>query len=299
MAVDRISTTLGTASVGRPVTRAGVSLFPVYLHQEATVDYLPGVTALADDLVAFDELGEVANLHVVSHASKPILFPEGDTLVGGWQNRTLNVTVLISAGAETVVPVSCVEEHRWGRGRRFAHGGTLAPRRVRRAKVASVSERVAVGAGRRSDQGAVWDMVDHEIHLAAAEAPTAAVHDAARKVAGRLAELREMGPLPGQHGVVVSLGRRVVAAEVFDRTATLAAYWPAMIDGYAFDAGAEPEGRPSATRALAFLADLARRPPVENGGVGLGTELHFGGQRVTGTGLRVDDTLVHLSAFAL
>lgn len=298
MAVDTITTTLRTASVGRPITRAGVSLFPVYLHQEHRVDYLPGVVALDDGLVEFGEVGEVANLHVVSRATRPILFPEGDTVVGGLQNRTLNVTVLVAAGTATVVPVSCVEEHRWGRGTRFAHGGSLTPRRVRRAKVASVSERVAVGAGRRSDQGAVWDTVDDAIHLAAVEAPTAAVHDAIDEMAGRLAELRRVGPLPGQHGVVVSLGRRVVAAEIFDRPDTLAAYWPALIDGYALDAGDTPEGRPSATRALGFLADLARIRPVENPGVGLGTELHVLDAGIAATGLRVDDTLIHLSAFA-
>ena len=298
MAVDTIARTLRTASVGRPLTRAGVSLFPVYLHQEDTVDYLPGVVALDEGLVEFDEVGEVANLHVVSRAGRPVLFPEGDTLVGGWQNRTLNVTVLVAAASETVVPVSCVEERRWGQGRRFAHGGSLAPRRVRRAKVASVSERVAVGAGRRSDQGAVWHMVDHELGLAAVEAPTAALHDAVDEVSGRLAELRERGPLPGQQGVVVSLGRRVVAAELFDRPDVLAAYWPAMVDGYAFDAGTEPEGRPSATRALAFLATIAGSRRAEGPGIGLGTELHVTGPRLTGTGLRVGDTLVHLSAFA-
>ena len=297
MAVDIIAETLERASVGRPITRAGVSLFPVYLHRDSALDHLPGVTALAEGLVELDEVGAVGSLRLSSRAAKPILFPEGDTLVGGWQNRTLDVTVLVGAREVVEIPVACVEAGRWGKGRRFSHGRIFVPRKVRRAKVASLSARVAAGVGRRSDQRAVWNRVEDELRDVAAHAPTAAIHDAVGTVTGRLAELRDRGPLPGQHGVVVTLGRRVVAVELFARPQTLAAYWPSMIDAYAFDAESRAEGRASAADALEFLGVLAGSARTERPGVGLGTELHITGRRIVAHGLRVDDVLVHLSAF--
>ena len=42
-----------------------------------------------------------------------LLMLDGEELVGAKKNRVLNVTVLIAAQSDTVIPVSCVEQGRW------------------------------------------------------------------------------------------------------------------------------------------------------------------------------------------
>ena len=60
---------------------------------------------------------EVPSLAIFNLALVPILLVEGEMLVGGDQNRTMNVTVLCPPQVRTVVPVSCVEAGRWGKRR--------------------------------------------------------------------------------------------------------------------------------------------------------------------------------------
>jgi hypothetical protein len=60
------------------------------------------------------EDGSVPNLRVINRGDGPLLIPEGEILVGGKQNRVVNVTVLVAAGATFTLPVNCVEQGRWG-----------------------------------------------------------------------------------------------------------------------------------------------------------------------------------------
>ena len=50
----------------------------------------------------------------------PVLILGGDTIIGGAQNRIVNITILLKAAAKTPIPVSCREMGRWNDGRRFA-----------------------------------------------------------------------------------------------------------------------------------------------------------------------------------
>ena len=256
--------------------------------------------ALGTGRLVVDETagGNVPELHVASRVDRPVLMPEGDTLVGGLQNRTLNVTVLLAAAFDGIIPVSCVEAGRWGSRRAFSHGGSFAPRRVRREKTRSVSDASVRFGERRSDQGAVWASIDDELDRHGVASSTRAIHDARDRTVHLIEELVGVGPLPGQHGVVVSLGRAVVAADLFDRPETLAAYWRPIVESVAFDAGHPYPGTPSASAVLRFLHRIADGPTVETAGMDMGTEFRVRTQRVEAQGLRLDDSLVHLSAFA-
>jgi hypothetical protein len=45
-----------------------------------------------------------------------VLLLDGDTTVGGLQNRIVNVSIWLKAGVPTHVPVSCLEQGRWRGG---------------------------------------------------------------------------------------------------------------------------------------------------------------------------------------
>ena len=137
------------AAIGRPITRLGFSLFPVYLPPS---DLPPIATGPGSGLIV-DELpnASVPTLSVTNPTDRAILLIEGECLVGGAQNRTLNVSVLVPAGATLKIPVTCLEQGRWGSRRAFQHGSAMAPRRVRRTKQDAVAARlVTVGAHTRT-----------------------------------------------------------------------------------------------------------------------------------------------------
>lgn len=290
------------AAVGAPITRAGISLIPVYLHDARGVSIAAG----GDD-VSISELdsADVPTITVTNSSAMPVLLVEGETVRGGQQDRTLNVSVLVPAAAAVACPVSCVEHGRWDGLGEFGRSRTYAPRRVRRAKSYSVTENVRTHGVKRSDQGLVWDMVDHELDRLAIVDGTAALRaaDAAierdDRVAAAVRELVERGPLPGQRGVVVTHGHRVVACDVFATPELLAAHWEALVRGWFLEVPDEVTTRPSVSAALRFLRRFASSPTVTAPGVSLGVEHHARGRRIVGQALVWDDVLVHASAFAL
>ena len=295
-------TKIDNASVGYPITRNGVSFFPVYIQQHS-----PLITTGRSGGVHITERGdaEVPTLHVNNPTDSPVLLVEGETVNGGYQNRVLNVSVLVPAASSIDVPVSCVEQGRWGGGSEFSRGQTFAPRRVRRQKTSSVSASMRTNGSRRSDQGSVWRSVQHELARLGVDNDTVAL-DGVSNVFGRgdrlgldIEKLVQMGPLAGQCGVVVSHGSRIVAADVFGTPDMFACHWAAVVRSNMLDATEAGRTQPSATRALRFLHTFANAATEVAPGVGLGREHHVTTPRIVGQALIWDDILVHASAFAL
>lgn len=291
------------AAVGAPITRVGVSLFPLYLAQQSSVSVLTHTPEALQIAEADQE--SVPTLVVTSIVDDPVLLVEGETLAGGLQQRTLNVSVLVPPRASLEIPVSCVEAGRWGGSREFSGSCGQSSRRVRRAKSEGVQQNLRRSGTKHSDQGAVWASVDAELDRLDMAAPTRnlADSDAAFAQQGRLGaaldDLVELGPLPGQCGVAIAHGSRVVAAEVFATAELLAAQWPATVRAAILDAPSNVKGRPSASRALRFLRRIGAGSAVEAEGVGLGRERHVRTSRLVGQVLTWDDLVVHASAFAL
>ena len=103
------------------------------------------------------EAGSVPFLQVANGADRPLLLLDGEELIGAKQNRILNTTVLVAAHTEVTIPVSCVEQGRWGyRGRQFRPGDASLYASLRARKAAHVSQSVGAGRGHRADQGEVW-----------------------------------------------------------------------------------------------------------------------------------------------
>src|SRR5688500_9426950 len=94
-------TQLATASVGRPITRAGVSFFPLYVHQ-SSVQLDTDATRVA---ISEQPGATVPSLRVENDGSLPVLLVEGETVIGGHQNRVVNVSVLVPANGAVDLPV--------------------------------------------------------------------------------------------------------------------------------------------------------------------------------------------------
>jgi hypothetical protein len=289
-------------SIGRPITRAGVSFFPVYVHGGQRHIPTGPTSGVA---IGEKESAEVPTLEAWNPQGAPVLLVDGEIVSGGRQTRVLNVSVLVAPHGRIDIPVSCVEQGRWHGGQSFSREGRFAPRRVRRAKNVTLFDDVHYGS-RRTDQGAVWNAVSRELSRLGVHAASDSLEAASERIAdgdvlGAAAnELRRLGPLPGQCGVVITHGGRVVSAEVFSSPEMLLAHWPAIVDAAILDAPEhEPSSRPSASKALKFLRRITDTEATVAPGVGLGTEYHVRTPKFVAQALVLDDIVVHASAFAL
>ena len=293
---------LDEAAIGWPVTRLGVSFFPLYL---AGNDLPAILTGEASGLVV-DELDEasVPALRVRNPGDKPVLVVEGEHFLGGKQNRSANATVLVPALGDLEIPVSCLERGRWGRRRAVRRDEAFTPARVRAVKDAGVARSMRGGAAfRDGDQGAVWGAVDDLLSRSDLPSDTAAAADAQEAArhrepsrAAAVEKLAARGPLPGQCGVVVAHGRRVTAMDLFGAPHLLSAHWGALVRSHLLEPAAA-KGKPSATQVLAVVRRFAAARAEETPGVGLGVEHRAAANGLAGHALTLNGSTVHAAFF--
>ncbi len=292
---------LDAAAIGWPITRLGVFFFPVYLGANG----LPAIVTGDKSGLVVEELEEpsVSVLRVRNPGDKPALVVEGEHFLGGKQNRTVNVTVLVPALADLEIPVSCLEQGRWGRSRPWKRDEAYEAAPVRAAKNVGINESMRSHGSRHGDQAAVWDEVDDMLGSANVRSDTAAAADASRAPHLRepsrgpvIEELVALGPLPGQCGIVVAHGQRVGAMDLFGAPRLLAAHWGALIRSHLLGSHV-PKGGPSPTRVLKVVRSFASARAQETPGVGLGVERRVANRRLTGHALTLNGAVVHAAFF--
>jgi hypothetical protein len=287
-------------SVGDGVAVGGLQVFPLTSEKAGGPMYLTGPEAYEVGLIEVSELDppEVPLLSVTNLADVPILLVEGEMLIGGDQDRTMNVTVLCPPRSLIDVPVSCVEAGRWGSRRAMSASNRHAPGSLRAAKTSNLEPRMGDAPSRRSDQHRVWDEVERQSIAHGVDSETSALQDVQREVADRMAdELDRIEPVPGQIGVVCTIGDEIVGVDLFDKPTTLETYLRGIIAGHALDAPASSVNSDPVQAVERFLAQVDGAVRDTGRGVGLGEEILLHGN-VAGIGLTYEDRLIHLAAFA-
>jgi hypothetical protein len=285
--------------VGDPVEVGGLRVFPLTGVVQAGPAYLTGPEAFAAGLIEVDELDppEVPLLAITNLADIPILLVEGEILVGGDQNRTMNVTVLCPPLARTIVPVSCVEVGRWGARRRMSISSKHAPGSLRAAKTVNLEPRTSDVSSRRSDQARVWEEVALQSMTHNVSSDTSALDDVQEEVEDRIAEqLDAIRTVPRQIGVICTIGEEVVGMDLFDKPATLEKYLRGIVAGHALDASMPTPASNPIHAIERFLAQVGGTESDTGSGVGLGEEVLVRGE-ITGVGLYYEKCLVHLAVF--
>ncbi len=285
--------------LGDAVAIGGLSIFPLTGAQGTGADYLCGPEAFETGMIQVSELDppEVPSLAIFNLALLPILLVEGEMLVGGDQNRTMNVTVLCPPQARTVVPVSCVEAGRWGKRRTVSASSKHAPGSLRAAKTAKLQKRSADLSSRRSDQRRVWEEVARQSTTHDVFSETSALDDVQEEIEERIApELEKIRTVPGQIGVICTIGEQVVGLDLFDKPATLERYVRSIVAGHALDATSQRSNADPMRAIEHFLAQIDGTARDMGRGVGLGEEVLLRGA-VAGIGLVYERSLVHFAAF--
>jgi len=224
---------LGKVEVGEGRHFRNLTVFPLLVSEEGEAAK-PRYELLSDAIEAgaasveeVDEAGSVPFLAVANKAAIPVLVPEGEILIGAKQNRTVNLTVLVAAGATFKLPVSCVEQGRWSYASRHFKPAAFAHPKLRNLKMKAAQESRAFGYGPRSDQGAVWEEVeDHLLAMDAGESQTRSWTDGYKAAEGRLEDYRKAIELPARAcGFLAARGGQVVGLDLFDRPETLRKLW--------------------------------------------------------------------------
>jgi hypothetical protein len=246
------------ARVGEPIRHEALGVFPLFTPPGRATQYLLSDEALASRAVQVTELsrgGRIPSLLVDNRADSGVLFLEGEELRGAKQNRIVNATVLVARRSRATIPVSCVEEGRWGyRSPHLSAGVSHASSKLRRVLKVSVHRSVSEGRGHASDQGEVWQEVGRQARSLGSRSRTGAMSDTYDHCRSRIAEFRDrLRYVEGATGVAGAVGSKLVSVDVFDQPATCRKVWARLLSGLALDALEAtlepPRALPPATKA--------------------------------------------------
>jgi len=295
--------------LGEGISRGGITMFPLHHPQKGGPRYLTLDEALRRGLLEVQEKdagGSVPEIKVVNRADVAVLILDGEELVGAKQNRVLNASVLLAAGAEKIIAVSCTEAGRWSyQSERFSASPYVMPRSARRYKNASVHLHLQTFRDFRADQGQVWDSVDRLSLQLKAESPTQAMREVLDSRGRELEDLvGSLRPLSDQKGLLMFIGEEVAGLDIVSRAEAYAVLHPKLMRSYAADVlascKANPTGRtPGREMARAFLEELKSCKEEVFSSAGLGCDHRFRSPRALGSALVYRKRVIHAAFFRI
>lgn len=291
-----------------------LSLYPLLnLSAPRAAEYDLSGPALTSGTLTISEVSDVGTVSLLTarnDGARAVLLLDGEELVGAKQNRILNASVLVPAGATLQLPVSCVEQGRWHYcAPRFAASEQVLFSRARSRKAAYMAEqRRAVDDGLRptrtvyeADQMAIWQDVSDSVARSGARSDTGAMgasYEAERERLDGFAKV--FHTVPGQVGAVFCIDAYPAALELLGAEALFAGAFSRLLRGHGLSALQQGDTAPLGPPipAAVFAARCAAASALPSPSVGEGEDLRLRGADLTGSALCLDGHILHLAAFS-
>ncbi|MDD3580056.1 MAG: hypothetical protein PHW74_03425 [Desulfobacca sp.] len=300
---------LAAIKVGPEQNYQNLAIFALLNEQPGAVDFITLDEALAQDCLTIaevDESGLVTQLKVVNNSGHKVLMVAGEELVGGKQNRVLNVTMLVAPNSEIWIPVSCIEPARWSStSRKFSSTERFLNADLRRQKAQAVHCSLRQAGSFASDQGKIWDEIDLKFARGPARpSPTRSLSDLfeAQKESTEN-YLEHFIPVPGQSGMAVFIDEALAGIELLGRADNFLRLYRKLVTSYILDAletaevEPQPEPLPSADLVSHYFAQTTLAATERRKSISLGWDLRLESEVIIGAGLEFDHQLLQLSLF--
>jgi hypothetical protein len=304
--MEQIQAFLENVKLGGKQNHLNMTLIPLLAPDTGAPDYLILEEALNQGVVEITEVskgGSVPDLKLINKSAGKLLVVDGDGLVGAKQNRIVNATFLIAGQTEITIPVSCVEQGRWSyRSQKFAYGEKVMPPSMRLKNQKAVAMNLKEGIGYRSNQGMIWNDLALKSERMAVHSETGAMADLFEGQKDRLDEyLKAFRLLDCQVGAVFAINGRAVGLECFGHQQTFSKFFSKLVKSYALDAldWLEDAGKTqvSSESVRHFMEGVRKAPGKSHPSLGLGENVRFEDNSVSGASLVHNGRVLHVSAF--
>jgi len=259
--------------------------------------------AISQDLLEITEInsdGSVPQLLVRNLGAQDILILEGETVIGGKQNRAVNSTFIIPAGGEIVVPVSCVEAGRWRyASNKFSSGDSVLYSSLRAESHRAVSRNLHSNRGYGSNQSGVWSNIAAKQMRMAVDSPTGAMADIERSAFSPEAEsdlFEAIRCQENQVGFLAFIGGGFAGGDIFGSSELFEKQYRKIIKGYHLDA-LDSGVRFPEIPAEEIMAEIAGSDEVKFAALGRGDENRFETANLTGSWKSFDGRFANLTVF--
>ncbi|MEW5944987.1 MAG: DUF6569 family protein [bacterium] len=232
----------------KAISFKGLHVFPVCLIGSAAggeKEIMSLDEGLGSGRAAVMETGEMDRVTIRNAGHAPVLIMDGETVLGGAQNRIMNTTTVVQPGERAELPASCAEVNRWeakpgvdlpAKCRNFTRSDMVFAG-LRHQRMEEMIRSIRDGNRAAVDQNQVWRTIVQRFGVSGAKTRTLDLHDlydfwfSALKVYSDRFHL-----VGGQAGMISFLDRRTWFADIFSSRDMLMKQYKKVIKGLAFDA---------------------------------------------------------------
>lgn len=290
--------------VGDALTFNQLIVKPVFVKTDFKLPFLTLEEALGRNLLEITEKEEgatVPELLVKNKGELDVIVLEGEELRGAKQNRIVNTTIIIPAGSEILLPVSCVERGRWSYvSDRFSSGESVLYPSLRQKSHSSVTQSLRKSNIHYSDQQKIWaDISEKSGRMMEVESETEAMSDLLDVSITPEAEsnlLEEIVYQEKQIGFLAYIGGGFAGGDVFGSTELCQKQMRKLMRGYYLDALDSGVNFP-ALEAEEILAQIVAAKQEQFEAIGKGVEMRFESEKIQGAWKLVDESVSHLTVF--
>ena len=219
-----------------------LSIVQVKHNKQNSFNYISLHNAFNRKLIEISETsesGQVGQIKVINQSDSYIFIMDGDILKGAKQNRVLNSSVFLAPRSESLIPVSCVEQGRWGyNSNKFSPSDEIAYRKIREEKNQDIYYNKS-SFKHFADQGKVWRNVNQcfdDLGVDRCVAPTGSHSDLfSNKNQTFKNYTSSFYPIQGANGLAYFLGKRLVGFEFFNRSDIYIEYFDKILKSIAID----------------------------------------------------------------
>jgi len=288
------------------INEKNLSIMPLTKDKTKGFKCLTLDKAFADNLASIREVsdsGSVSELKIQNKGRKPLFLLDGEQLLGALQNRTLNLSIMVPAKSSLVIPVSCVEEGRWGfRGSdRFVSSNHIYFSEGRRRRTRKINYSLAAGGERFSDQGEVWDDIDKKAEAMRTRSRTRSMDDMYENWEHQLEHFVDnLRPIKNQVGSIFLINGELKGLEIFDSASLFNHFYNKIIKSYAIDALEKMHARQrqiQLSNISSFLNDVKESDFNAYKAIGLGSDIRLSSTSLNLAGLEIENNMIHFLAF--
>jgi len=296
----------------------GLWIFPIcsVLPETETCEEDPITVeeGLISGAMSIYETGKMDRVRIANKGSGKAIVLDGETLLGGAQNRIINAGALLLPRREAELPSSCVEVHRWDCKRdsknpvpddkkNFNHSdfgfGSL-----RRLKMSEAVHSLHTDRAVNVDQKKIWTHIVRQFGFSGASTKTLDLHDLYEFWDSALKSFPPRFPVSRrQVGLFAFQDRNTWFLDLFTNRGLLHKYVRKIIRGHAFDTlirlereiATPASKKPSSDDAGAALKNI-KLAPAHKFKTGDTESMFFATGRAIGIATIAEGGLVHLAA---
>ncbi len=294
---------INSLKIGDPLAFNQLTIKPIFTGTDFSLPLLTLEEALeqkALEITEKSEGGSVPELLVKNLGNIDVIVLEGEELRGAKQNRIVNTTIIIPAGGEIILPVSCVEQGRWSYvSKSFSSGGNVLYPSLRKLSHDSVTKSLRRDRSYESDQTGIWSELKLKSARMSVKSDTDAMSDILACRISPEAETDLLEEIPYQEkqiGFLAFIKGRFAGGDIFGSADLCEKQMRKLLRGYYLDA-LDSDVKFPALDAAEILKQIPIAHQEQFAAIGKGTEMRFEADKIQGAWKMVDENLSHLTVF--